>query len=124
MLTLGNFTYGDTPTAESIAGLLAELLGLTPTFDVSAYDLAQRHDIRQLVVQTLMTYLELEGLLEATGPFYSEVSSARCGRRVKSWPSTIRIEPRSSVRSSGSPDKGRSGSRSTCPRSPVTSGTA
>lgn len=72
MLTLGNFTYGDTPTAEAIAGLLAELLGLGSTFDVSAYDLAQRHDIRQLVVQTLMTYLELEGLLEATGPFYSE----------------------------------------------------
>ncbi|SIN72744.1 ATP-dependent DNA helicase, RecQ-like [Singulisphaera sp. GP187] len=72
VLTLGNFTYGDTPTPEAISGLLGELLGLGPTFDISAYDLAQRHDIRQLVVQTLMTYLELQGILEATGPFYSD----------------------------------------------------
>ncbi|AGA28843.1 RecQ family ATP-dependent DNA helicase [Singulisphaera acidiphila] len=72
VLTLGNFTYGDTPTPEAIADLLKEILGLGPTFDISAYDLSQRHDIRQLVVQTLMTYLELEGILEATGPFYSD----------------------------------------------------
>lgn len=72
VLTLGNFTYGDTPTPEAIAGLLGEILGLGPAFDISAYDLSQRHDIRQLVVQTLMTYLELEGIVEATGPFYSD----------------------------------------------------
>ncbi|WP_406693787.1 ATP-dependent DNA helicase RecQ [Singulisphaera sp. Ch08] len=72
VLTLGNFTYGDTPTPEAITGLLGEILGLGPIFDISAYDLSQRHDIRQLVVQTLMTYLELEGILEATGPFYSD----------------------------------------------------
>ncbi len=31
-----------------------------------------RYDIRPLVVETLLTYLELEGVLEATNPFFSE----------------------------------------------------
>ena len=30
------------------------------------------HDVRPLVVSTLLTYLELEGIIEATGPFYAE----------------------------------------------------
>ncbi len=70
--TLENFAYGDTPTPESVASLVDELLGAGPTFDISTYDLSQRHDVRPLVVGTLLTYLELEGILEATGPFYSE----------------------------------------------------
>ncbi len=72
LVTLENFTYGDTPTPEAIAGLLGEVLGLGPAFDVSTHELSQAHDIRPLVVQTLLTYLELEGVLEATGPFYAE----------------------------------------------------
>ncbi|HYW78474.1 MAG TPA: RecQ family zinc-binding domain-containing protein, partial [Thermoguttaceae bacterium] len=39
--------------------------------DVSTYDLSQRHDMRPLVVRTLLTYLELEGIISATSPFYS-----------------------------------------------------
>ena len=39
---------------------------------MSVYDLAQRHDVRDLVVKTLLTYLELEGVLHSTGPFYTE----------------------------------------------------
>jgi ATP-dependent DNA helicase RecQ len=39
---------------------------------VSVYDLAQRHDVRELVVKTLLTYLELDGVLHSTGPFFSE----------------------------------------------------
>jgi ATP-dependent DNA helicase RecQ len=34
--------------------------------------LAQRHDARELVIKTLLTYLELDGVLQATGPFYAE----------------------------------------------------
>src|SRR5439155_8561154 len=41
-------------------------------FDVAAYELAGEHDIRPLVVETLLTYLELVGVLAASGPFYSE----------------------------------------------------
>ena len=48
------------------------MLGLGATFDVSTYDLSGTHDIRPLVVETVLTYLELDGIIEATGPFYSE----------------------------------------------------
>ena len=71
---LENFTYGDTPTPEALRDLLKELLeGRTAgdVFDVSAYELSARHDIRQLVVSTALTYLELDGLIAATAPFYT-----------------------------------------------------
>ncbi|MFT6915531.1 MAG: ATP-dependent DNA helicase RecQ [Motiliproteus sp.] len=79
---LANFSFGDTPSAESLALLLDELLvdKRLPTdqpeplssFDISTYDLSSRFDIRPLVVSTLLTYLELEGVIAATGPFYSQ----------------------------------------------------
>jgi len=71
VVTLQNFSYGDTPTPDAVLGLVTELLGLGERFDVSRYDLSTRHDIRQLVVSTLLTYLELDGVLAATAPFYS-----------------------------------------------------
>ena len=37
------------------------MLGLGPVFDVSEYELSHAHDIRPLVVKTILTYLELEG---------------------------------------------------------------
>jgi len=72
VVTLENFTYGDTPAREAVAGLLDDVLGRGPAFDVAVYDLSGKHDVRPLVVQTLLTYLELEGVIEATGPFYAE----------------------------------------------------
>ena len=71
-VTLENFTFGDTPTRAAVTSLLREVLGLGDTFDVSTYDLSGGHDIRPLVVETVLTYLELDGVIEATGPFYSE----------------------------------------------------
>ena len=68
--TLENFAYGDTPTPEAIGSLLDDVLGRGDVFDVSTYELSVEHDIRPLVVRTLLTYLELEGVIEATGPFY------------------------------------------------------
>ena len=72
IVTLENFSYGDTPEPETVAALVNELLDQPAQFDVSVYDLAQRHDVRDLVVKTLLTYLELEGVLQSTGPFYTE----------------------------------------------------
>ena len=46
-------------------------LALGGQFDVSFYELSSRHNIRVLVVRTLMTYLELDGYLEGGTPFYS-----------------------------------------------------
>ena len=74
LTVLENFTYGDTPTEEALHDLVQELLDGRQTgaiFDVSTYELSARHDIRQLVVSTALTYLELSGLIEATRPFYT-----------------------------------------------------
>jgi len=71
VVTLTNFTYGDTPTPAAVGALLAELLDAGAEFNISVYELSQRHDMRPLVVETLLTYLELEGVLHATGPFYT-----------------------------------------------------
>jgi ATP-dependent DNA helicase RecQ len=70
--TLENFVYGDTPTREAVESLVDDLLGKGGEFDVSTYDLSGRHDVRPLVISTLLTYLELEGIIQATGPFYAE----------------------------------------------------
>jgi ATP-dependent DNA helicase RecQ len=68
---LENFVYGDTPTPEALGSLLAELLQAGPTFAVSLYELANRHDIRPLVLRTALTYLELRGVLRQGTPFYA-----------------------------------------------------
>ncbi|MDA1043991.1 MAG: RecQ family ATP-dependent DNA helicase [Verrucomicrobia bacterium] len=70
--TLENFIYGDTPTLEAVAALLDDVLGMGDRIAVSVYALSVEHDIRQLVVSTILTYLEMEGVLVSTGPFYDE----------------------------------------------------
>jgi ATP-dependent DNA helicase RecQ len=72
VVTLENFSYGDTPEATTVDAFTRHILDQGESFDVSEYELSNRFDLRPLVVKTLMTYLELEGCLEATGPFYSE----------------------------------------------------
>ncbi|MDB4316927.1 RecQ family ATP-dependent DNA helicase [Akkermansiaceae bacterium] len=69
--TLANFTYGDTPPPDSLRAILRILLDQPGEFDISTYELSRSHDIRPLVINTLLTYLELEGFLKATSPFYS-----------------------------------------------------
>ncbi len=82
LTVIENFAYGDTPAPESVRALLDEVAATyrpsageqsqqNQHFDVSLHELSSRHDIRILVVRTLMTYLELEGLLEAGTPTYS-----------------------------------------------------
>jgi ATP-dependent DNA helicase RecQ len=68
---LENFIYGDTPDEPALRGLVHELFGGDTEFDISLYETSARHDIRPLVLRTLLTYLELDGLLEGGTPFYS-----------------------------------------------------
>jgi ATP-dependent DNA helicase RecQ len=82
-IVLDNFTYGDTPTPESIRHLLGHLLSarkssaaasLDPKqgeFDISLYEIAQATDIRPLVIETVITHLELVGVLRPLGSFYA-----------------------------------------------------
>jgi ATP-dependent DNA helicase RecQ len=69
--TLENFAYGDTPSEAALQGLIDEVLGAGPSFQVSLAELSGRHDIRLLVLRTALTYLELLGLLAQGTPFYA-----------------------------------------------------
>ncbi len=68
---LENFIYGDTPGEAAIASFIQAIFSEPEQFDVSLYELSQAHDIRPLVLRTLLTYLELEGYLRGGTPFYS-----------------------------------------------------
>ncbi|MBC8139360.1 MAG: RecQ family ATP-dependent DNA helicase [Fibrella sp.] len=69
--TLQNFAYGDTPTYPAILALISEVLTLGPRFDVALHELSLKFDIRLLVMKTVMTYLELMGVLKQGTPFYA-----------------------------------------------------
>lgn len=72
LIVLENFIYGDTPTEESIGVFVDFMLSQDEDFDISIYQLSHQTDIRPLVLSTLLTYLELEGVIKFTSPFYSE----------------------------------------------------
>ncbi len=69
--TLQNFVFGDTPTREALHALVEHLLGLGDEFAVNAYAMSQQFDVRQLVLKTTLTYLELTGVLKQGTPFYA-----------------------------------------------------
>ena len=82
-IALENFTYGDTPTPEALRQLLGELFvpggsgacrrseQRQGEFDLSLYELAQATDIRPLVIETVLTHLELGGIIRPLGSFYA-----------------------------------------------------
>lgn len=69
---LENFIYGDTPDISALQSLIHDLFQREHEFDLSLHELSSQHDIRLLVLRTLLTYLELDGLLEGGTPFYSQ----------------------------------------------------
>lgn len=69
---LENFTYGDTPSTESIQYLVEYLIAQQSEFDISTYELSNRFDVRPLVLNTALTYLELQRVITAQSPFYTE----------------------------------------------------
>ncbi|MCI5143621.1 MAG: ATP-dependent DNA helicase RecQ, partial [Candidatus Electrothrix sp. ATG1] len=71
---LENFVYGDTPEPDHVRDFVDHILGQETVFSCSIHELSGLFDMRPLVVKTLLTYLELEGLLTSTGPFYSSYS--------------------------------------------------
>jgi ATP-dependent DNA helicase RecQ len=69
--TLQNFVYGDTPTRASVRSLVAALVGgQEDTLALALTQVGNAHDMRPLVVRTLLTYLELDRYLEAMTPVY------------------------------------------------------
>ena len=83
-IVLENFTYGDTPSLSAVRNVVDHLLRQGDKFDISRYDLSHSSDVRQLVLETIITYLEMEGVLRPVGTFYA-------GRRVQFVQSEERI---------------------------------
>jgi ATP-dependent DNA helicase RecQ len=71
---LENFIYGDTPSPDSIISLITSLFAQDEQFDLNLYAFSSQHDIRILVLRTLLTYLELDGYLQGGTPFYADYS--------------------------------------------------
>jgi ATP-dependent DNA helicase RecQ len=69
---LENFAYGDTPTLEALEGLVKEVLGGGDEVAIDAYSLSASLDLRQLVLSTALTYLELDGWIEELTTYHSE----------------------------------------------------
>ena len=69
-IALENFAYGDTPTFGNLERLVECIANQPPEFYVSFYSLSSEYDIRDLVIRTLLTYLELDGYFESMGPRY------------------------------------------------------
>ncbi len=79
--TLENFVFGDTPTRTSLAGLVHEVFAhdVGTQFALSEYELSARHDVRPLVLKTILTYLELDGYVQQGTPFYAGYSMRPVG---------------------------------------------
>jgi ATP-dependent DNA helicase RecQ len=71
LTVLENFIHADAPSPRALGNLIDRVLRLGPVFDVSPYELSTICDIRPGVVATVMTYLEIDGIIEATGTFYA-----------------------------------------------------
>jgi len=71
LTVLENFVYGDTPSPAALRSLVEHVLLRGEVFSVSRYELSQSRDIRQTVVETALTYLEMERVIVPGGPFYA-----------------------------------------------------
>ena len=71
LIVLQNFVFGDTPTPAALRQFLDHLLRQGDEFAISHYDLSRTTDIRPLVMETVLTYLELDGILQPLGAIYT-----------------------------------------------------
>ncbi len=74
--TLESFVYGDTPDAQGIVDIVNAILDQGGEIDVSTYELSRKHDMRTLVVNTLLTRLELMEIIRSEGFYYSNIRLA------------------------------------------------
>jgi len=83
LTVLENFIHSDAPSPRALSNLVDRVLRLGPVFDVSPYELSTICDIRSAVVSTVMTYLEIDGIIEATGSFYGTYRAKLLNTREK-----------------------------------------
>jgi ATP-dependent DNA helicase RecQ len=68
--SLENFAYGDTPSRAALAKLLDEVFGGDEELQLSLADLSVRLDVKKEVLETALTYLQLDGHLERRTPVF------------------------------------------------------
>ena len=73
-IVLENFVYGDTPSLPSLKKFIQSIAAQPDQFFISTIKFGNDCDIRQIVVKTLLTYLELDGYLQSTSPRYTSYS--------------------------------------------------
>jgi ATP-dependent DNA helicase RecQ len=71
LTVLKNFIHGDVPEEDALARALEQLLTQGAEFDISRYELSRTTDVRPLVLETVITYLEQENILEPLGAMYT-----------------------------------------------------
>ncbi len=71
LTVLQNFVFGDTPTPQALRQLLDHVLRKGTEFDISHWELSRVVDIRSNVLETVLTYLELDGIIQPIGAFYN-----------------------------------------------------
>ncbi len=71
---LETLVLGNAPSERSLRNLVDHLLRRGPRFELSMYELAAATDLRSGVIETVLTHLELDGLLLAEGSYHAVMS--------------------------------------------------
>ncbi|MEX1119597.1 MAG: RecQ family ATP-dependent DNA helicase [Terrimicrobiaceae bacterium] len=71
LTVLQNFIHGDRPEEAGLRMVVDHLLRQGQEFDISRYELSRASDVRPLVLETVITYLEHENILEPMGAIYT-----------------------------------------------------
>ena len=72
LATLENFARGNTPSLPSLEQLLQLVFSGDESLTISLYQTSRALDLRDLVLKTLLTYLEIDGYIQGGTPVYSE----------------------------------------------------
>jgi len=72
--TLETFAIGDFPEKDLVEKLLIDILEQDEKFALKLTGFANSHDMKQIVVKTILTQLELKGHIEELTPVYSKAS--------------------------------------------------
>lgn len=65
------FAIGDFPESDLVSDLLNDLFKLEDEFSLKLTSFASAHDMKQIVVKTILTHLELMGYVQELTPIYS-----------------------------------------------------
>jgi ATP-dependent DNA helicase RecQ len=68
---LENFVYADTPDPEKVALFIQRILDEPGDFDLGMVQESNQFDIKSIVLETILTYIELAGWIRSRGTIYT-----------------------------------------------------